>query len=191
MHVNEKSPNENYLLEQNHQPVYTICNKRVGMKIICCSECHCKIHYKLRKEKQKLREENTIVKNSNKVNKANNTNKINELETQMKNLQKSLTGANRKNAKKTKVIHKLERQTPLHKVSESGQMTGDDIDFRAEKNSNLNWELGVYDDFRDFKRFVTMEFKEIKQQIHPTSRNNETFLKTKLTRKPGYIKQGT
>ena len=27
--------------------------------------------------------------------------------------------------------------------------------------------------------------------IHPTSRNNKTFLKTKLTRKPGYIKQGT
>ena len=27
--------------------------------------------------------------------------------------------------------------------------------------------------------------------IHPTSRNDETFLKTKLTRKPGYIKQGT
>ena len=27
--------------------------------------------------------------------------------------------------------------------------------------------------------------------IHPTLRNNETFLKTKLTRKPSYIKQGT
>ena len=83
-------------------------------------------------------------------------------------------------------------------------MTGDAIDFRAENNSDLNWELGIYDDFRDFKRFVTMEFKEMKQQmaeiisnkskqpvIHPTSTNNETFLKTKLTRKPGYIKQGT
>ena len=138
MHANEKSPNENYLLEQNHQPVYIICNKWVGMNITCCSECHCKIHYKLREENQKLREENTIIKNSNKVNKANNINKTNELETQMKNLQKSLTGAYRKNAEKTKVIHKLEWQTPLHKVLESGQMTGDDIDFRAENNSNLN-----------------------------------------------------
>ena len=83
-------------------------------------------------------------------------------------------------------------------------MTGDDIDFRAENNSNLNQELRIYDDFRDFKRFVTIKFKEIKRQmaeiisdkskqpvIHPTSRNDETFLKTKLTRKPGYIKQGT
>ena len=48
-----------------------------------------------------------------------------------------------------------------------------------------------------------MKFQEIKQQmaeiisdknkpvIHPLSRNNETSLNTKLTRKPGYIKQGT
>ena len=234
---NGKSPNENYLLKQNHQPVCTICNERVGMNIICCSECHCKIHYKCSllppyqlydfiKRKRKytcanctpadvssitpgsvdieinelkdnlikiedintlLGEENTIIKNSNKVNKANNTNKINELETQLKNLQKSLTESNRKTPEKTKEIHKLERQTPLHKVSQSRQMTGDDIDFRAENNSNLNWELGIYDDFRDFKRFVAMEFQEIKQQmaeitsdknkqpvIHPTSRNNET-----------------
>ena len=138
---NGKSPNENYLLEQNHQPVCTICNEQVGMNVICCSECHCKINYNcsllpsynfnkkkrkytcpnctpadvsditpgsvdieinelkdnlikiegvntlLRKENQKLREENTVIKNSNKVNKAINTNKINELETQVKNLQ--------------------------------------------------------------------------------------------------------
>ena len=158
---NAKSPNENYLLEQNHQPVRTTCNERVGINIICSSECHCKIHFKcsllpsyqlynfikkkrkytcancttadvsditpgsvdieinklkdnlikiegintlLREENQKLREENAIIKNSNKVNKANNTNKINELETQEKNLQKSLTEANRKNAEKTKEI---------------------------------------------------------------------------------------
>ena len=83
-------------------------------------------------------------------------------------------------------------------------MTEDDKDFRAENSSNLNRELGIYDDFRDFKRFVTMKFQEIKQQmaeitsdknkqpvIHATSRNKETFLNTKLTRKPGYIKPGT
>ena len=58
----------------------------------------------LPEENQKLREENTIIKNSNKINKANDTNKINELETQEKNLQKSLTEANRKNAEKTKEI---------------------------------------------------------------------------------------
>ena len=61
----------------------------------------------LREENQKLREENTTIKNSNKVIKANNTNKINELEIQVKNLQKSLMEANRKNAEKTKEIHKL------------------------------------------------------------------------------------
>ena len=77
----------------------------------------------------------------------------------MKNIQKSLTEANRKNTEKTKEIHKLERQTPLHKVSESGQMTEDDIDFRTENNLDLNWELGIYDDLRDFKRFVTVEFQ--------------------------------
>ena len=43
---NGKSPNENYLLEQNHQPVCSIRNEWVGMNIICCSECHCKINYK-------------------------------------------------------------------------------------------------------------------------------------------------
>ena len=81
-------------------------------------------------------------------------------------------------------------------------MTEDDIDLR--NNSNLNRELGIFDDFRHFKRFVTMEFQEIKQQmteitsdknkqrvIHPTLRNNETFLDTRLTRKPDYMKQGT
>ena len=77
----------------------------------------------------------------------------------MKNIQKSLTEANRKNTEKTKEIHKLERQTPLHKVSESGQMTEDDIDFRTENNLDLNWELGIYDDLRDFKRFVRVEFQ--------------------------------
>ena len=92
----------------------------------------------LPEENQKLREENTIIKNSNKTNKANDTNKINELETQEKNLQKSLTEANRKISKKTKEIYKLEQQTQLHKVSEPGQMTKDDKDFRAENNSNLN-----------------------------------------------------
>ena len=107
----------------------------------------------------------------------------------MKHLQKILTEANRKNAEKNKEIHKLKRQTQLHKVSESRQMTEDDIVFRAENNSNLNWELGVYDDFRDFKRFVAMEFQEIKQQMaeiasdenkHPASRNNGTFFEHQI-----------
>ena len=52
----------------------------------------------LREEKQKLRKENAIIKNSKKVNKENNINKINKLETQVKHLQKILTEANRKNA---------------------------------------------------------------------------------------------
>ena len=35
-------------------------------------------------------------------------------------------------------------------------------------------------------------FDESKQPvIHPTSRNKETFLNMKLSRKPSYIKQGT
>ena len=108
---------------------------------------------------------NSIIKNSNKVYKGNNTSKINELETEVKNLQKSLTEANRKIFEKTKVIHKLVRQTQLHKVSESGQMTEHDLDFRTENNLNLNRGLGIYDDFRDCKRFVTIEFQEITQQI--------------------------
>ena len=44
-------------------------------------------------------------------------------------------------------------------------MTEDVIDFRAENNSNLNRELGIYDDFRDFERFVTMELQRIKKQM--------------------------
>ena len=83
-------------------------------------------------------------------------------------------------------------------------MTEDDINFRPENNSDVNWKLGIHDNFRDFKGFVTMEFQEIKRKlaeitsdktnqwvIHPTSRNNKTFLNAKLSRKPSYIKQGT
>ena len=90
----------------------------------------------LREKNQKLREEHAITKNSNKVNRANRTNKINESETQVKNLQKSLSEANRNKAEKSKEINKLERQTVLDKVSESGQMTEDNIDFRAENDFN-------------------------------------------------------
>ena len=50
------------------------------------------------------------------------------------------------------------RQTQLHKVSELGQMTEHGLDFRTENNLNLNRGLGIYDDFRDCKRFVTIEF---------------------------------
>ena len=39
---NGKSPNKNFLLEQNHQPVCTTYNERVGLYIIYCSECHLK-----------------------------------------------------------------------------------------------------------------------------------------------------
>ena len=56
-------------------------------------------------------------------------------------------------------MHKLKQQMAL---SELGQMTEDNIDFRAENNSNLNWELGIYDNVYDVI-FMTMEFQEIKQ----------------------------
>ena len=39
-------------------------------------------------------------------------------------------------------------------------MTEGNIDFLAENNSNLNWELGTYDDIYDIT-FVTMEIQEI------------------------------
>ena len=45
-------------------------------------------------------------------------------------------------------------------MSESSKMAEDDIHFRAENNSNLNWEIGIYDDFQDFKNFVTVEFQK-------------------------------
>ena len=32
-------------------------------------------------------------------------------------------------------------------MPESNKMTEDGIDFRAENNSNLNQELGIYDEF--------------------------------------------
>lgn len=57
-------------------------------------------------------------------------------------------------------------------------MAEDDIHFRAENNSNLNWEIGIYDDFQDFKKFVTVEFQKIKQQIAEiTSHKNQTTSK--------------
>ena len=57
-------------------------------------------------------------------------------------------------------------------------MTEDDIHFRAENNSNLIWEIGFYDDFQDFKKFLTVEFQKIKQQIAEiTSHTNQTTSK--------------
>ena len=86
-------------------------------------------------------------------------------------------------------------------MSESSQMIENDIHFRAENNSNLNWELGIHDDIQEFKRFMTMEFQEIKQQMtdiiserskppvrRPTLRNQKTFMNTKSSEKPSYTK---
>ena len=127
---NRKCSHRTFLVEQNHQPVCTICNEQVGVNIICCRKCHCKIQYKcsffpsqqlyrfverkrkytcvnctpanvsnitpgivniktneltdnvneiegintlLRKENQQLREKKTLIKNSNKVDKASST----------------------------------------------------------------------------------------------------------------------
>ena len=61
-------------------------------------------------------------------------------------------------------MNKIKGQAILHIVQESSQMAEDDIDFRAENNSNLYREIGFYDEFRDFKRSVTIKFQEIKQQ---------------------------
>ena len=111
--------------------------------------------------------------------------------------------ANRKNAKKVKEINRLKQQTALHTVTEFSQMTEDYINIQAKDNSDLNSELDIYDDFRDFKRFVTTEFQGSKQEmaeitsdkakpleIHPTPRN-KTFLNNKLSGKPRYKKQST
>ena len=59
----------------------------------------------------------------------------------MKNLRKGLREANRKNAENVNEMNKIKGQTALNAVSESDQITEDDIDFRAESKSNLNWEI--------------------------------------------------
>ena len=52
----------------------------------------------------------------------------------------------------------------MHTVSKSDQMTGDDIHFRLKNNSDLNWKLRIYENFRDLKGFRRMKFQKIKQQ---------------------------
>lgn len=49
--------------------------------------------------------------------------------------------ANRKNAEKVKERKKSNPQTAWHTVLESSQVTENNIDFRANNNLNLNWEL--------------------------------------------------
>ena len=46
----------------------------------------------------------------------------------------------------------------------SDQTTGDDIHFCLENNSDLNWKLRIYENFRDFKEFMRIKFQKIKEQ---------------------------
>ena len=43
---NKKSQNKIFLVEENYEPVFTICNQHVRMNSIWCSKCHWKTDYK-------------------------------------------------------------------------------------------------------------------------------------------------
>ena len=120
----------------------------------------------LREENQHLRGENIQNKNNLKVEKTNNTNRVKDLQTKIKKMQTELSEAYRKLAENIKEVNRLK-----HQINKDTDINGkpntidvsDDEDINIMRN-NVNDER-LIDEFVDFKKFVTVEFQNIKQKI--------------------------
>ena len=120
----------------------------------------------LREENQHLRGENIQNKNNLKVEKTNNTNRVKDLQTKIKKMQTELSEAYRKLAENIKEVNRLK-----HQINKDTDINGkpntidvsNDEDINIMRN-NVNDERFI-DEFVDFKKFVTVEFQNIKQKI--------------------------
>ena len=120
----------------------------------------------LREENQHLRGENIQDKNNLKVEKTNNTNRVKDLQTKIKKMQTELSKAYRKLAENIKEVNRLK-----HQINKDTDINGKPniIDVSNDENinimrNNVNDERFI-DEFVDFKKFVTVEFQNIKQKI--------------------------
>ena len=105
-------------------------------------------------------------KNNLKVKKTNNANRVKDLETTIERIQTELSEANRKLAGNIKEINRLKNQ--INKDTDINSQPNilhvsinEDINIMR---SNGNDEHFI-DEFADFKKFVTVEFPNIKQKI--------------------------
>ena len=120
----------------------------------------------LREENQHLRGENIQNKNNLKVEKNNNTNRVKDLQTKIKNMQTELSEAYKKLAENIKEVNRLK-----HQINKNTDINGkpNTIDVSNDEDitimrSNVNDERFI-GEFVDFKKFVIMEFQNIKQKI--------------------------
>ena len=120
----------------------------------------------LREENQHLRGENIQNKNNLKVEKTKNTNRVEDLETKIIKMKTELSKANRKLAENIEEINRLKHQ--INKGTNINDKPNTiDVSINEDINimrNNVNEESFI-DEFVDFKKFVTVEFQNIKQKI--------------------------
>ena len=120
----------------------------------------------LREENQHLRGGNIQNKNNLKVEKTNNTSRVKDLQTKIKKMQTELSKAYRKLAENIKEVNRLK-----HQINKDTDISGkpntidvsNDEDINIMRN-NVNDER-FSDEFVDFKKFIAVEFQNIKQKI--------------------------
>ena len=120
----------------------------------------------LREKNQYLEGENIQNKNNLKAEKSSNINRVKDLETKIKNMQTELSEGNRKLTENIKVINRLK-----HQISKDTDMNSkaNTIDVSINEDINIMRSNGndehFIDGFVDSKKFVTVEFQNIKQKI--------------------------
>ena len=120
----------------------------------------------LREKNQYLEGENIQNKNNLKVEKSSNISRVKDLETKIKNMQTELSEGNRKLTENIKVINRLKHQINKDTDMNSNANT---IDVSINEDINIMRSNGndehFIDGFVDSKKFVTVEFQNIKQKI--------------------------
>ena len=120
----------------------------------------------LREENQHLRRENIQNKNNLKVEKTNNANNVKDLEIKIKKMQTELSKANRKLAENIKEINRLK-----HHINKDTDINGKPNTINVSINEDINImrnngnDERFIDEFVDFKKFVTVKFQNINQEI--------------------------
>ena len=120
----------------------------------------------LKEKNQHLKAENIQNKNKSKVEKTKNASNLKDLRTKIKKLQTGLSKANRKSAETIKEINNLK-----HQINKDTDTTGTrntiavSIDGDVHIRKNNGNEERFLDGFVGFKKFVTLEFQNINQNI--------------------------
>ena len=110
--------------------------------------------------------ENFQNKNNLKEEKTSNTNRVKNLETNIKKMQTELSKAYRKLAENITEVNRLK-----HQISKYTDINGkpNTVDVSIDEDINImrnnDNDERFFDEFLDFKIFVTVEFQNIKQKI--------------------------